>query len=395
MQLRPLLASALLLLPLGASAVSISSSPESVSMVQKNDRYEFGNNVSLTAPFTGDVFAAGQTVTIDEPVSGNLQVAGQTVIVNTTVGGNLRVAGGQVIIRGTVNGSVLAVGGTVTLQEGAQVRGDLSVFGGKVELNGAVGGDVYARGENISVRTIAGSADLRGSDLRLQGAIAGSVAASSEHEFSLAPGATIGGNLRYWSGKGNMDTALDSSVSGDVMFDETLQWKKDAPHDAAAFGAVFAGLVGVYSLLSTAFILLIVLSLMSKSFGEAAKLLQKHPWQSLLVSLLFFIGMPILAMLLLFTIIGIPVAALVVFKFIAGILLCRVLASVVLVRWLELHRKAKWGGWTVGALSLLCYVLLNVINIVPVIGWMLSCALVLMGFGALLTVMTEKIRKVL
>lgn len=397
MKLRAALVSALLLLPLSASAFTLQKDDQSFSFTQRNDAYKFGSNVQLEAPVTGDVVAAGDTVTIDEPVSGNVIAAGNTVILNTTINGNVKVAGSTVIIRGIVKGSVLAAGGNVTLQQGATVQGDLTMLGGTVALDGTVNGSALVRGQAVAMNgAIGGDADVRAGGTNISGSVNGNAVLLADHALTVDPKAKIGGNLKYWSEAG--EQTFGSAVKGTATYDDTLQRHPDQNDDMkhpAAFLALLAGAIGLYAILSAALVLLFILSLMSKTTIDAAKYLEKNPWQSVGGGLVFFFGLPLVALLLVCTVIGIPLAVIVMFKFIAGLILARVIASVVLVRYWESRRKAKWNPLLVGVLSLLCYIVLHLLNVIPFIGWIVSTVAVLLGFGAFILTMWTKLKKVL
>jgi magnesium-transporting ATPase (P-type) len=289
----------------------------------------------------------------------------------------------------------MAFGSTVTLQDGAQVKGDLTVMGKTILLNGSVTGDVFARGEQVTLGAVGGSADVAATRTVLSGRIGNNVVSKG----NLQPGseASVLGNLRYWSPSGELsDTAF---VKGKTTFDATLMvLDADDDNDAlkgGVFMAALAGAIGIFSVLSAALCLLVLMPLLPKLPTEAAKYLTQNPWQSIGAALGFFFGLPMIAVILAITVFGIPLALIVIMKFICGLLLSRILASLVLVRWLEHRKKASWNAWLVGALAVTTFIGLHLLNIVPVLGWLVSTALVLMGFGALILVSYEKVKKIL
>lgn len=382
----------LALLPTTALAATVQTEADAFLFEQKNDQYRFGDVVTLPAPFPGDVLAAGQTVTIDERVDDDLNAAGTTVIVNTTVGGNLRAVGQTVIIRGIVEGSVFVAGGTLTLQEGARIQGDLTALGATVRLDGTVAGNAFVRGERISLGAVNGNVDVRGETVTLGGTVNGDAVLVG----AIRPGenARINGNVRYWSPDGD---TLGTTVSrAPAQFDAALA--VEAPRDdgpaGAAFVAVLMGAVSVFALLSAATVLLVLMPLMPRLPTDAAKTLQKSPWRSLGWGALFFLGLPLAAVFLAITVVGLPLALVALLKFVIGLLLARVLAALVLVRWLEHRRKASWNPWFVGLLAVVGYAVLHVVAVIPVVGWLASTALILLGFGAWVVTAWEKARKI-
>lgn len=110
-----------------------------------------------------DLFIAGNTVRVEGTVVGDLFAAGEVVIISGVVEGNLYATGGAIVLSGEVIGSAHFGGYAVTLEEGAFVgrniyfggfsliaeKGSLierSIYGGgyQVMLNGEVGRDVTA-----------------------------------------------------------------------------------------------------------------------------------------------------------------------------------------------------------------------------------------------------------
>lgn len=391
-QVRQMLAAALLLVPLTVSAATLETGNDRFLFEQQSDRYEFGGNVSLSSPFPGDVLLLGETVTIDERVNDDVMALGKVVIVNTTVGGNLRVAGETVIIRGIVEGSVLAMGSSVTLQEGARVNGDITALGATVTLNGDVNGDVFVRAENGSLRDVHGNVDMRGTALSLGGTVNGDAVLAGR--IAADAGAHVNGNLRYWSPDGA--TLSKEQVRGTVLFDTALAAEMhERAVTPATIGTLVLGAVGIFSVLSALVLIVAAAALLPKLPGDAATFLTKHPWHSMLAGCAFFFGLPLAAVLLAFTVFGLPLAAVIVMKFLTGLLVARVLAALVLVRWAEQTYRKSWNRWFTVLLTLVCFVALKILGVLPVVGTLASAALVLLGFGALLTVSWRKVRKVL
>lgn len=110
-----------------------------------------------------DLFIAGQTVRVEGMVEGDLFAAGETVIISGVVEGNLFAAANEILFSGEVYGSAHVAGYAITLEDGAfighnlylgafsllaenQSTIDRSVYVGayQVVLNGEVGRDVTA-----------------------------------------------------------------------------------------------------------------------------------------------------------------------------------------------------------------------------------------------------------
>ncbi len=387
------LLSLLVLVPTTVAAATLSTSDDSFSFSQAQDNYRFGQTISLPNPITGDLTTAGATITLDEPISGNLQAAGQTVIINTTVHGNVRVAGTTIIIRGQIDGSILAMGTSIILQEGAHVNGDITALGENVELNGVVGGSSFIRANRVTTKGSMQGADIRAERLTMGGTINGNVVAAGN--IQMLDTAVINGEMRYWTPTGEQSFA--KTVRGKQTFDVTLAKEpmKDRGPEAAAVGAAILAALSIFSILSAACVFIVLLLLFPRVLSDAGKEARKAPWMSMLTGVCYFVALPVATILFAVTLIGLPIAGLCALLFVASLIVTSAIASLVLVYWIETKYKKSWSGLTVWLLAILCFIVLKLLNLIPVIGWIVSMAFILIGFGAFLSTAWTKLKKVL
>ena len=120
----------------------------------------------------------------------------------------------------------------------------------------------------------------------------------------------------------------------------------------------------------------------------------KTPWKCLLYGFLYFVLLPVIAIVFLITIIGFPIALLLFAMYGFVIFFAKPLTALVLARWTELYYKKKWGKVTIFFVSIGLYVLLKLIGLVPVVGWIIVLLLILLAFGALLETKIEKWKKI-
>ncbi len=325
------------------------------------DVFIAGGAVMLDDAGGGDLFAAGGTVDVDAPVGGAAVAAGGKLRLGAAVGQSVYAAGGQVNINGKVGHNLRVAGGRVELGPKADVAGNVSMAGGQLRLHGAVRGHVQAAGGRVLI----------------DGPVGGDVVVTSGR-VSLGPQARIAGKLRYHSGEAlQQDPA--AQVSGGI---ESLMPVWGGASDAQASGWSSgwwwtAGLVVLAALW---------LALAPRSSARSSQALRERPAASVALGFVWLVCVPVLALLLLLTIIGIPLALFSLALYLAVLPLAYVAAAVGLSDWaLQRWRAAQVSalGWRIAAAGLV-FVLLMGLAHVPWLGALVAFMLLLAGLGALL-----------
>lgn len=345
-----------------------------------NDSYIAGEAVNLTETVNGNVNAAGGKVNVSAAIGGDLQAAGGEVTVSGGIRDNARIAGGNVSVGGRVNGTLTVIGGQVHIEKTAVIGGGLLVTGGTVVIDGTVNGALKAYGGEIMMNGKAnGITEIRGGTVTVNGLVASNATVAGE-SLTVGETASFGGNLDYWSGQGQRD--FSGRVKGTATFRDDLRHESKQPGRGAAAEAL-AGIT-LFSLFSAAFVIGLMMFFTHTYFSEAAKILQKKPWISLLTGFLFIILTPILALVLMLTFIGIPLAIAVVLMYAVSLYFSTALTSVVFARWIEHYNKKKWRPVTLFFLSLGVFIVLKLLWLVPLLGWLAAMVAVMMGLGSAL-----------
>jgi len=379
--------------------------------------FKAGETVKVTTPINDNAYVVGGQVTVDQPglkdlvvAGGNVLVkanvredvlaAGGTVFVQGAVGGDVRIAGGNLVIGGTIGGDLVAGGGTVTLLDGSSVKGDVVIGGGDINLGGTVGGDVLVRGGRVRLGSIVkGDIDLQAEDISISGSVDGSAVLAGK-TISLTPDAKLMRDVRYWSTLGEEQFATSQpQIRGTVTFDPTLQplqgkkFERAGKWTAAAIITAIIG-VGGFLLLSATLVILLLVLLTKTFFADSAKFLSKKTWTSFLYGFLFFAATPVAALLFLISIIGIPIALFIGFLYAFAIVFANPITAIVLAHTLQLRRGAKWGKPMIILMSVLFYLALKIVHLIPIVGWMICVVTVLFAFGAVLATKWAKWTKV-
>ena len=344
---------------------------------------------SLSAPAAaqqtdlGGKVRSGREVTIPatETVQGDLIANAATVRVDGRVDGDLVASGGRVIVAGTVTGDALVGAGTTTVS--GQVDGDLRVGTGQARIEGRVGEDV------------------------LLGA----------GQAAVAPGARIGGDLIFATGRMQLDGAVTGSVlgstgnyTGDGPVGGSQRVNVEQPEarsEPTLADRTVDALRRYVSILAVGALLLWLLPGLVRGAAAAAR---ARPLLGFGVGILGFLAVILaLVLVVLATVLvavvlgllglgslagvtvvgGILVAAVIAFLFVLAVLYAaQATVGLALGRLLVRGDGRSYLGW-LGALALGVLVVVLVASI-PVLGGWLGAVLALAGLGALLLVASRR-----
>jgi hypothetical protein len=316
----------------------------------------------------GDLFAVGATVAPAGRVGGDAHLAGFSVTMRAPTGGDLYAVASDLAIAAPVGDDATLSGGTVRLEAGAAVAGNLRATGGVVELGAPVEGAALIAAHEVRIDAPV-SGDLR-------------VAAAS---LTFGPEARIGGRLFH---AGPEPVAIPASVipPDRVTFERWApgtdipgEWERPVAPDAAT--AIGGALAVLFALVIVGGLLLVLMPERIAAWHHAA---ERRPGAALLwgaaVLAALFGAIPVLA-LTLAGLLLIPVAALAIgLAWVGGWLLGAFVLGMVVAERLGLGPAPSLGA-RIGVLAGAALVA-ALLNVVPVIGWLLNLGLLLLGLGA-------------
>lgn len=293
-----------------------------------------------------DLEAFGGTVVVRGTVTGDLEAFGGTVVVEGTVDGDVQATGGTVQVLGTVGGDVSAAGGSVDVAEGAEIGGSLEAGAGSVAVDGIVRGDARLSGESVS----------------------------------LGDTAQIDGNLVY---DGDLSQAEGAAVAGSVTQEDGLSIGPGS--DFSLPTGIFAVYGALVSLLLGA-VLLLAFPGTSATIAERAT---DSPLRTGGVGLLALVAIPIVLFVVAITVVGIPLALAGGVTFALLLWLGSVYGRFVLGTWLLslADVENRWAALVVGV------VVVALLGLIPVVDPLVTLAVFLLGFGALVAVIWERYRE--
>ena len=313
--------------------------------------YATGQTVTVDGTIDGDLICGGQTVQINGPVHGDVICAGQTVTVNGPVDGSVRLAGQTLNINGTVGRNVTVAGQVFGLGSGASVAGDLGVLTQSATLSGPVAKTVYGATGNLTIDDKVSSVD-----------------AQVANSLTLGGSANVAGNLTYASD--NTYNVDKSKVGGQVQHNQPVAREQRTPsHNAGNAIAEWFGWV-LYWLAAALVTALVLVWLLPRMMRRVNKLMLEHPGRSLLWGLVVTILTPLVAILLMVTIIGIPVALLLGALWFLALVTSGLFAGVAVGEWIT--GRTGWQKGSLYAAAVVGIVATVIVFNIPFIGWLLA-----------------------
>lgn len=390
-----LLAGAVLLASIPAYGAQFRSGETvALSVPISDDLYVSGGTITIHQNVNGDLFVVGGTVDVQNSVSQDVNIAGGNVTLVSQVGDDVRVAGGEVVIRGTITGDLFVAGGNVTIGKDARVLGNAYVAGGNLTVRGAIGKDTRVDGGSVMMEGIVhGDLEVHGGKVAILGTVEGDATLVAQ-KLNILSGASFKGAVAYWSETQNVDfgTSLASGQQA-TYHPEYGQALNRAKAGAGAFVAL-AGVFAIMALLSTMLIIGLLVISTKTFFVDAAKVLRRKPGMSFLLGLAWIVVMPVLALLLLVSVIGIPLAFVALFAYLLVLFFATAFSSLVFAQWMQARYEWKWNRWKLFGTALLIFIALKIIGLIPIIGWIVKGVLVLMALGALLMTKWSKLKKI-
>lgn len=328
-----------------------------------------GETVTRLGIVNDDYYAAGGTVKIDADISGDVVVSGGDLFIGHRIQGDVVAAGGTINIRGEILDDVRTAGGEINID--ANIADDLIAAGGDLKLSSAstIGGEAWLAGGDVFIAgTIKKGLSVAAGNIRIAGKIQGDVELEGG-EIQILEGALIEGDLHYKSPK-EAKIHPDAKITGKVTYEPT-EW--DYPH--GGFGIFFSLMMIVAS---------IVLFMLFPRFTlSSVGRISADPWKSLSVGFALLVVAPIAAVLLMSIVLGMWVGLSILALYFVALLLGFLIACFFLgERGAKLlHKELTTTTHRILSVTI-AIILLGLIQLIPVIGGLLTFALLLLGLGA-------------
>lgn len=321
---------------------------------ESGDLYKIDKAIVIANNINGNVFVIGDTVTISNAeIFGNVFVIAKTLnITNSDIAGSI-FAIAQDVEFGSHVDDVYMIAQDINFNEHTSISRSARISANTIELNGSVGNDVYAMVDTISL----------GTELEIDG----SLSYTADKEISIPETVSIG-NVEYTPAEEETVEAVQSFKGMSILM------------SAVSFILKVAVISGFIILFTNKF---------SKVNKETKT--GKNIAKSLGNGALALILVPIIAFVLLFTVIGAGLGTL-LFAIYAIVLFLATPVAVFSITEMLFGNKAKsklglW-GMTLGT-ALVIWIL----GKIPAIGWAISFVVFLIGLGVIVRTIFFKTNK--
>jgi len=319
---------------------------------------------NTTGSVEDDLYVAGTTVSIEHPVAEDAFVAGENVLIDSAIGQDLFAAGANLLIQGHIGDDAYVAGETVTLDS---TTDDVFAAGATVELTNenTVSGDAYVAGETITIG----------------GTIEGTVRAAGS-TVVIRDGATIGGDLRTY---GPNEPTIGDSVTITGTREHTTH-KAEFP---TAQATALLWVRSVITLFVGAFVLLLLAPASTKRVMTAVV---TKPAQHIGLGFLALLLFVPVAITLFITMIGAPLGFLVLFLAVVALIMGWLYSALIIgeraFTWITKKdvTELSWQHALLGA------VIINVLGLIPVLGWLTVVVVSITATGAVLATRWQELR---
>jgi cytoskeletal protein CcmA (bactofilin family) len=357
-----------------AAALFLGCAP---AWAQADDIWRAGARVNVVASDHHDVWVAGALVSVRGSINHELSAAGAEVDVDVISKGDARLAGAIVAARGRIEKDLYVAGARLNID--ARVVGSLRAAGARLiigpqsEIDGPTqiaGADVIFAGNSR------GTAEILGDSVQIDGRIGGNLLVRAR-SVTIGRTAVLDGDVLF-------ETLDDPQIEQGATLRgrQTVTLPRPGPAEPWTGVRTLAAVVvlGVGAGLVAGLILLIL----ARPLVEQAILqIRNAPWRSLLLGLAVMILTPLIAIVLVATVIGIPVGLLTLLAFPLVLLVAWVLAAFAVADQLFNRTRSEQTLLSRVILLLAGLLVVALIGIVPVVGPLVWLLVMLLGLGAL------------
>ncbi len=326
---------------------------------------------------TDDLYVAAGTFEFNGTADRDVSIAAGEATIGGEIGGSVQLATGQAEITGTIEGSLRVLSGTVRIT--GQVSGDVVVAGGQLEMpsSGEIGGDLIVAGGTIDIRgRVAGDVSGYAMQSTLGGTVTGSVDVNTSN-LDVLNTARISGPVTYTSRQA-ADVNANAQLAQGIDQREVNPWGDGENPLSRASGSLLRTL---WALVAGALLVIAAPRLVNQLGTNGRRILR-----SLAAGVVMLIAVPILAIVLMVTVIGIPAGIVLLVLYFIALYLTQVIAGITIGRFLL---PASWNDGSRGFHLLamtLGVVLLGALRLIPVpyIHALTSVVVTIWGAGAVL-----------
>jgi hypothetical protein len=336
--------------------------------------YVAGGDISLLGVAEKDVLVAGGNIIVGGLVGGDLLIAGGTIDVLDGVAGDVRIGGGEITIAGPIGGDLFVAGGVVTIADGASVAGDVLAAGGTVQMNGGV----------------LGNTRVYGGDVIVNAPLAGAVEIKADKTVVFGEHAVVAQAFSYEAPRQAI-IQDGAALSAETTFVKSGAYERTTD---PALAAGFLALIGFFAVLKfvASVVAVLLVTLVFKRFSSAvvSSVFTSFPKHAG-VGFLAFVAVPVASVLLALSLIGFVPAVVLALLYVLFLIVADVFAGIIaggaLSLWFKKEVSANWKWALLGTIAL------DVVDTLPVLGWIVSFVFFLAALGAITSMLFGSLKK--
>jgi len=321
-----------------------------------------GNVVEINGTVDGTTFAAGREIQINGTINGDLFAMAEEVQINGEVTGNIYGLGQTVNVNSQTEGDAFLSGGAITIEPGAEMGRDVFVAGGTINQEGMISRHLFSGAQNLTVN----------------GPVGGDTTLSVE-QLTLEESAVIDGNLSYRS-PNEATIASNSTVNGQVDWNR-VEEQQETPSTSERILNAVLGMV--WSILSALLVWFAIKIYRGKFWERKILPISEKPLKTFGVGLLMLVVTPIIVILALVSIIGIPLSLILAVLYAVSLYIAKIIVALFIGYWITSWFKTRYVKYEILQV-LLGLIILELLGEIPVVGFILSLAIAIIGLGAII-----------
>lgn len=326
---------------------------------------------SDTETFTDGVknqFSAGNIMTVQGVEASDLIVAGNSAsILGSTAQGNIIIAGNQASISDSNAATSVFMAGNVMSLKSVSAGGSIYVAGNNLVADNVEAKALYIAASSVTVSGTFDTVILSGDTVNLSGTVNGD-AIIEANEVKIADGTVISGKLTI---KSTNEPVMGNVAYGDYSYEvilENINEAKEAAVKVSILSSIISKILSrIYWIFAMAIVAVILCLLFGKQLDEAKDMIVKRTGATILSGVVMWLATPVALILLAITVIGLPTALFALSIYIFSIAIGATFAGASLGR-LVFPKLPKILASLIGVFILI------ILDIVPIIGVLVSIA---------------------
>jgi len=340
--------------------------------------YISGGHVIINAPVYADLVIAGGVIEINDSVMKDILITGGSVTFNGYTKGSIRCLGARLHILKNIGGDLIVIGGNIVVEKETTIMGIVSINCSTLSFDGTAENDFSAKGSTIYFN---GAAEkeihITSQKINFNGEVSGN-AVLAANEISLDSNSLFGSDVHFWNDKGSLDFG-NSIKKGKANYDDSLA----LPYAHWYFLGRFS-LITFFIYLGTIFLMIAIIQyLFGTVMKNAASKVLDAPLISFGTGILFFVLIPIIAVISFITVVGIPISIILLFCYFCVLLSTSIIASVVAANWFNNRSANKMRNWQIICVSFLIFLILKSLSSIDFFGWIIYLFAGSMSIGAI------------